>query len=136
MDTHFTSTTTHVGGLRCQSRFVSSGATFATDVDSALGGQGTYPSPGEMLSCCVASCMLSMIAWTGAQKEFETDGISINAGYEASSEGITALLFDISVPMAANPATRRFMEAAVNNCPVGKAISPQVEKRITWHWRA
>ncbi len=134
MDTKYTSTTTHVGGMRCQSRFVTSGATFATDVDSTLGGQGTYPSPGEMLACCVASCMLSMIAYTGAQKEFEAEGISIRAGYEASGEGICALLFDIEVPMPTSPAVRRFMEAAVKNCPVGRAISPQVEKRITWHW--
>ncbi len=124
--------TTHVGGLRCQSRFTLSGATFATDVDSTLGGQGTYPSPGEMLACCVASCMLSMIAYTGAQKEFETVGISIKAGYESSGHGITALLFEISVPMPTSPVVRRMMEAAVNHCPVGKAVLP--EKRITWNF--
>ncbi len=131
---NYTSTTTHVGGMRCQSRFAHSGATFATDVDSTLGGQGTYPSPGEMLACCVASCMLSMIAYTGAQKEFETEGISINAGYESSGKGITALVFDITVPSPTSPTVRRFMEAAVKNCPVGNAISPEVEKRISWHW--
>ncbi len=136
MDIHYTSTTTHVGSLRCQSRFAHSGSTFATDVDATLGGQGIYPSPGEMLACCVASCMLSMIAYTGAQKEFETEGITIKAGYEASGKGITALLFDISVPTPCSPAVRRFMEAAVKSCPVGNAIAPQVEKRICWHWGA
>ncbi len=134
MDINYTSTTTHVGGLRCQSRFFSSGAPFAPDIDSALGGQGIYPSPGEMLACCVASCMLSMIAYTGAQKEFETEGITIKAGYEASGKGITALKFDIAVPVVTSPAVRRFMEAAVKNCPVGNAIAPEVEKRIHWQW--
>ncbi len=134
MDTHDTSTTTHVGGMRCQSRFESSGVTFATDVDATLGGQGIYPSPGEMLACAVASCMLSMIAYTGAQKEFETEGIVIKAGYESSSKGIAALVFDIHVPVKTSPAVRRFMEAAVKSCPVGNAISAEVEKRISWHW--
>ncbi len=134
MNTEYTSTTTHVGGLRCQSRFESSGVTFATDVDATLGGQGIYPSPGEMLACTVASCMLSMIAYTGAQKEFETEGITIKAGYEASGEGITALVFEIEVPMPTSPMVRRFMESAAKSCPVGKAIAPQVEKRLHWRW--
>ncbi len=134
MDTHYTSTTTHVGGMRCQSRFTSSGATFATDVDATQGGQGIYPSPGQMLACTVASCMLSMIAYTGAQKEFVTEGISINAACEAAGKGISALVFEISVPVATSSTVRRMMESAVKNCPVGKAIAPEVEKRICWKW--
>ncbi len=134
MDIVFSSTTTHVGGMRCQSRFESSGITFATDVAASLGGQGINPSPGEMLACCVASCMLSMIAYTGARKGFETEGVTILAGYESGTGGISALLFDITVPMQTTPVVRRMMEAAVKNCPVGAALSAQVEKRVDWHW--
>ncbi len=134
MNTNLTSTTTHVGGMRCQSRFTSSGATFATDVDATLGGQGIYPTPGEMLACCVASCMLSMLAYTGTKKNFATDGVSIDAGYVAEPRGITELKFEIHVPMATTPTVRRFMEAAVQNCPVGNAIAHQVHKSIHWHW--
>ncbi len=134
MDTNYSSQTTHVGSVRCQSRFTSSGAAFATDVDASLGGLGIYPSPAQMLACSVASCMLSMIAYTGAQKEFETEGISIRAGYESTPKGITALVFAVDVPMATSPTVRRFMEAAVKSCPVGNAIAPGVEKRITWNW--
>ncbi len=134
MENHYTSTTTLAGGMRCQSRFNSSGIEFATDVDAALGGQGIYPSPGQMLACCVASCMLSMIAYTGAQKGFETEGICIHAGYESGASGITALVFEIEVPMESTPIARRMMEAAVKNCPVGKSIAPEVEKRIIWRF--
>ncbi len=134
MDTVFSSTTTHVGGMRCQSRFESSGLAFATDVAASLGGQGINPSPGEMLACCVASCMLSMVAYTGAQKGFETEGITIKAGYESGPKGISALNFDITVPLQTTPATRRMMEAAVKNCPVGSALAEGVEKRVDWHW--
>ncbi len=134
MDTHYTSTTTHVGSLRCQSRFAPSGASFVTDVAASLGGKGENPSPGEMLACTVASCMLSMIAYTGTQKDFVTEGITIKAGYESSAKGISALVFDIEVPVSASPVVRRMMESAVKGCPVGKALAPEVEKRITWHW--
>ncbi len=134
MDTHYTSCTTHVGGLRCQSRFTSSDVTFATDVPTALGGQGLYPAPGEMLACCVASCMLSMMAYTGARKGFETEGISINAVCEEGGKGISAIQFDIIVPMPTTPQQRRALESAATHCPVGAALSPQVEKRLSWHW--
>ncbi len=134
MDTNFTSTTTHIGGMRCQTDFEASHATFTTDVASGIGGKGEQPSPGEMLAACVASCMLSMIAFSGSKKGFETEGVAIRAAYESGEKGISALIFDITVPMPTTTATRRIMEGAVKSCPVGAAISPQVEKRINWHW--
>ncbi len=134
MDTDYTSTTTHIGGMRCMSRFDASDSTFSTDVAAELGGQGACPSPGEMLAASVASCMLSMIAYSGSQKNFDTEGVQIKAGYESGPKGISALVFEISVPMPTTPVQRRVMEAAVKNCPVGNAIATHVEKRITWHW--
>ncbi len=134
MDTNYTSTTTIESGMRCRTTYAPSGACFATDVAPALGGLGEKPSPGEMLASCVASCMLSMVAYTGKQKGFDTCGISVRAGYEAGKAGITALVFDITVPMPTPPVTRRFIEGAVKSCPVGNAIAPTVEKRVSWNW--
>ncbi len=134
MDTDYTSITTIEGGMRCQTTYTPAGCTFATDVAAALGGKGEKPSPGEMLASCVASCMLSMVAYTGAQKGFETTGISARARYEAGREGITALVFEFCVPMTTSATTRRFIEGAVKSCPVGNAIAPSVEKRFSWNW--
>ncbi len=79
--------------------------------------------------------MLSMIAWTGQNKGFETKGISIASDYENNEKGqIAALVFDITVPYEVNSAARRMMEAAAKNCPVGAVIDSSVEKRINWNW--
>lgn len=132
-----TTVTIHEGGLRCCTTWESSGQMCCTDVGTALGGKGEYPSPAAMMAASVASCMLSMIAWTGQNKGFETKGISIASDYENNEKGqIAALVFDITVPIEATPATRRMMEAAVKNCPVGAIIDSSVEKRINWNWKS
>ena len=122
--------------MRCRTVWEPCGQQCCTDVVAALGGQGEYPTPAAMAASAVASCMLSMIAYTGATKGFATEGISIESGYETNDKGaITALTFDITVPVDAEPAARRMMQGAVSHCPVGAIIAPEVVKKINWNWR-
>ncbi len=131
---NYTSTTEHRGKMRCTTQFPQGKATFITDVGSGLGGLGEQPTPAQMLAASVASCMGSMMAFMGARRELNTEGISIAAGYEEGKSGITALNFCITVPRPTTPAERAVLEAAVKNCPVGAAIAPTVAKNITWNW--
>ena len=132
-----TATTRHEGGMRCRTLWNPSGQECRTDVASAIGGKGEYPTPGAMMAASVASCMLSMIAWTGSNKGFETKGISIESGYESNEKGqIVALCFRITVPFTVTPAAGKMMQSAAAHCPVGTLISPEVEKKIDWNWGA
>lgn len=128
------STTTHVGGMRCHSFWPVSGADFRTDVPKELGGIGKYPPPASLLAATVASCMLSMIAYTGERKGFSTRDVRIESSCEEGAQGITALCFRIIVPVVTTPVVRRLMENAALHCPVGAVIDPRVEKRISWEW--
>ena len=129
------SVTIHDGDLRCRTVWEPSGQECITDVGVSSGGKGEYPSPAALMAAAVASCMLSMIALTGNHKGFVTRGVHITAGYEADDRGaITALAFDISVPVDTTPTIRRMLEKAVAHCPVGAIIAPAVEKKITWSW--
>ena len=130
----YTSTTTLGDSARCRTEFTAGGNSLSTDLEQSQGGLGENPTPAAMLAASAASCMLSMIAFKGRQRGFETKGICISAGVEHDSNGISALLFDIRVPMQQTAETRRILESCVKACPVGKAISESVEKRITWHW--
>ena len=134
MDRKFTSSTLHSGELRCYTSFSPSAATFATDVPKALGGRGEYPTPADMLAATVASCMLSMVAFTAARRHVTADGICIKAACIEGSTGIGAMEFDISVPHVVTHSDRKVLEAAARSCPVGLAIHPDIEKKITWHW--
>ena len=95
---------------------------------------GEQPSPGEALAAVVASCMLSMIAHTGARKGFATEGIRIAAACGEGTQGIGSLEFEITAPAKTTPQARRLMEAAVAHCPVGNSLHPDIPKKVTWRW--
>ena len=130
----YTSTTTLGESARCSTLFSAGGSSFTTDLEQSQGGLGENPGPAAMLAASAASCMLSMIAFKGLQRGFETKGICISAGVEHDANGISALLFAIHVPMPQTEETKRLLESCVKACPVGRAISENVEKRFTWHW--
>ena len=121
--------------MRCRTVFTCPAHTeMHTDVAADEGGQGQYPNPGETLAAVVASCMLSMVAHTGEKKGFDTKGISIAASCGEGPQGIGSLHLEISVPMKTTPLERRFIEAAVANCPVGNSLHPDIPKHFTWIW--
>lgn len=120
--------------MRCRTVYSPSQATFTTDVSASIGGLGEFPSPADMLASCLASCTLSMIAYTGAHKGFDTKGISIEASCHEGSRGVGSISLDIHVPTPCPPPMRRILEAAAQSCPVAASLHPDVRKLITWHW--
>lgn len=131
----YTSITKHEGGMRCHTEYKSpTKAESCTDVAKDMGGLGEMPTPGEMLAATVASCMLSMVAYTGAKKGFATEGISIQAACGEGTQGVGSLHFEITVPTKTTPVERRFIESAVANCPVGNSLHPDIPKEISWRW--
>ena len=131
----YTSATTLESGMRCHTEFFGAARMeISTDVDAELGGLGQMPSPGDLLAATVASCMLSMVAYTGSRKGFDTAGISIQAACGEGTQGIGSLQFDITVPMATTPQQRKLIEAAVADCPVGNSLHPDIPKQMIWNW--
>lgn len=128
----YTSTTMLTGKLRCHTSFKGSDASFITDIPTLLGGRGEYPTPAAMLAATLSSCMMSMLAYTGARKGFETDGISVKARCHEDAQGIRSFELRISVPMNPPRQVRALMEAAVRSCPVANALHPGIGKNVTW----
>lgn len=133
-DILYTSRTENIGGMRCHTDYMEKKGEFTTDVPTAIGGRGEFPSPGAMLASCVASCMLSMISYKGQSHGADATGICILAAAEEGANGLVAMHFDIRVPVAVTLEQRKIMEAAALACPVGKAIRPDIAKHIHWHW--
>ena len=134
MENKFTSSTLHSGSMRCYTNFTPSATTFATDIPTALGGRGEYPTPANMLAATVASCMLSMIAYTAGKRKVPADGICIKAACTEGENGISAIELYITVPTAIPHADRKVLEAAARSCPIARALHPDIEKKITWLW--
>lgn len=130
----YTSTSYHEGGMRYRTEFSQSNVCITTDISAALGGRGESPSPAQLLAASVASCMGSMMVFLGARRGINTEGITIESGYEEGKNGITALNFHITVPQPLTKEEQTILEAAVKGCPVGAVITPGVTKNISWTW--
>ena len=130
----YTSSTLHSGAMRCYTSFCASGETFATDIPSAIGGRGEYPTPAAMLGASLASCTLSMIAYTAARHDIPAEGISVRAACSEKAGSIQSIELNISVPHFITEDGRKLLEAAARSCPVGRALHPEIEKKIIWHW--
>ena len=131
----YTSETKLEEGMRCCTSMRRQDAdAFCTDVPTALGGKGEKATPGEMLAATVASCMLSMLAFTGKRRGLDTRGMSICARCGEGPQGIGSLHFLITVPQPMDDEQKNLLEHAALNCPVGQAIRPEITREIIWRW--
>lgn len=121
--------------MRCHSVFRHSSANFMTDIPKAIGGYGEMPPPTALLAATLASCMLSMLAFTGTRKGFRTEGISIQAACIEEKSGITAFDLHVSVPFSTDTRVRAMMENTVASCPVANALHPSIQKTLLGHSR-
>ena len=131
-NSEYTSVTMLTGNMRCHTHMKGGHSSCITDVPASIGGKGEYPTPAAMLAATLASCMMSMLAFTGKRKGFTTDGISAKAVCHEDKQGIRAFEIKISVPMAPPVDIRKMMEAAVRSCPVSNALHPNIGKNILW----
>ncbi|MBE6417641.1 MAG: OsmC family protein, partial [Akkermansiaceae bacterium] len=128
----YTSATTLSAHMRCTTRFCKQQATMVTDIPAAIGGLGEFPTPAQYLTATLASCMMSMLAFTGKQKGFSTDDISVEALCHEDKSGIRAFELTFRVPHHPEDKIKRLMEASVRSCPVANALHPGIGKNITW----
>ena len=68
-DHYYTSETENVGQFRCETTFIPSNVTFATDLPASFEGRAEFPSPGVLLGSTLASCMMSLVSVVAARKE-------------------------------------------------------------------
>ena len=131
----YTSETKLEEGMRCCTTMKRKEACiFCTDVPAVLGGRGEKATPGEMLAATVASCMLSMLAFTGKRRGLDTRGLSICARCSEGAQGIESLHFLITVPHPMDNEQKSLLEHAALHCPVGQAVRPEIHREIIWHW--
>lgn len=134
-DTHYTSETENVGQFRCESTYIPSNITFATDLPASFEGRGEFPSPGVMLGSTLASCMMSMISVVVARKGVDLKGMRILARPEESSKGIEKIELKVVMPLEGSHPLRPMLEKMALSCPVRRALRPDMETPIEWEWK-
>ena len=87
-DHYYTSETENVGQFRCETTFIPSNVTFATDLPASFEGRAEFPSPGVLLGSTLASCMMSLVSVVAARKGVDLKGMRVLARAAESSKGI------------------------------------------------
>ena len=88
-DTHYTSETENVGQFRCETTYIPSNITFATDLPASFEGRAEFPSPGVMLGSTLASCMMSLVSVVAARKGVDLKGMRVLARAVESSKRLS-----------------------------------------------
>ncbi len=101
-DTHYTSETENVGQFRCETTYIPSNITFATDLPASfLKAARSFPPPGVMLGSTLASCMMSLVSVVAARKGVDLKGMRVLARAVESSKGIEKIELKAVMPWKA-----------------------------------
>lgn len=108
---------------------VVNGHTLRTDLPPDKGGEGSAPSPSDLLLAAVATCSTYMALMYFTTREMDTKGLSIGLEYETDEKThqITKIVTLVTVPEGFPEKHRASLERAVHACPVKKHLKESIE---------
>jgi len=97
-----------------------------TDEPVAVGGEGSAPSPHELLPASLAACISTTIVMYARTKEWELGDVSVDVEYDHRA---TPRRFDVSICITGDLTDdqRIRLERVAETCPVRKALEGKVE---------
>ena len=134
-DHYYTSETENVGQFRCETTFIPSNVTFATDLPASFEGRAEFPSPGVLHGSTLASCMMSLVSVVATRKGVDLKGMRVLARAAESSKGIEKIELKAIMPLEGSHPLRAMLEKTALSCPVRQALRPDLETPIEWEWK-
>ena len=135
-DHYYTSETENVGQFRCETTFIPSNVTFATDLPASFEGRAEFPSPGVLLGSTLASCMMSLVSVVAARKGVDLKGMRVLARAAESSKGIEKIELKAIMPLeGSHHPLRAMLEKTALSCPVRQGAAARSETPIEWEWK-
>ncbi len=97
-----------------------------TDEPEALGGEGSGPSPHELLPAALAACISTQLVMYARTKEWDLGDVSVDVVYDHRS---TPRRFEITVRIEAELTALQLarLDAVAAACPVRRAIESGAE---------
>lgn len=129
------------GELRCEAIHQPSSSQIHTDAPADNLGRGETFSPTDLTCVSLATCMLTTMA-IGAKKKSLTialEGAKARVVKHMTAEPprrIAKIEVEISVPQPADHPDRAVIEEWALTCPVALSLHPDVEKAVTFDWKA
>jgi uncharacterized OsmC-like protein len=129
------------GGLRFQVE--TDGGKVVTDMPSAVGGEGSAPSPGWVMRAALAACDATLVAMRAAQEGIDIKGLEVTVDSQSDDRGLLGMSDEVPAgPRAARvhikvqaPGTdkarlREIIDWADDHSPVGDAVRRAVPTTI------
>jgi putative redox protein len=112
------------GSLR-QEILVDGRHTIVTDEPERVGGNGSAPSPHELLAAALAGCIATMLVMYARTKEWELGDVSVDVAYDNEA---TPRQFDVHIELGAEltPDQLERLEKVAATCPVRRALETEV----------
>jgi putative redox protein len=115
-----------VPGTLRQEVLVDGAHRFVTDEPESVGGDGSAPTPHELLPAALASCVSTMIVMYARTKHWPLDGVEVDVDYDQRA---TPRRFEIGIrlsgPLTDAQAAR--LEKVAGTCPVKRALEGAAE---------
>lgn len=125
------------GELHCTARHEPSGNQITTDAPKDNQGRGEAFSPTDLIATAFATCVATTMAIAARKQGLDLGAIRYEVTKEMSADAprrITRLALQLWMPPTPDRQSREFLEKVAHGCPVHRALVPEVEKPITFHW--
>jgi uncharacterized OsmC-like protein len=130
-------TAVHLGGLRC--RVQGPYGELTTDMSTALGGEGSAPSPGWVMRAALASCDATIVAMEAARAGIELTSLVVTVVSESDHRGVLGVgdsvppgplsirvRIELAAANAGEDGLRELVQRAKSRSAVGDAIAREV----------
>jgi putative redox protein len=97
-----------------------------TDEPEAVGGDGSAPSPHELLPAALASCVSTVLVMYGRTKGWDLGDVDVDVDYDNAS---TPRRFDVRISFTGDLTDEqlRRLEKVAETCPVRRAMEAGME---------
>jgi len=132
-------TVDYTSDLRCQATHGPSKYTLITDAPVDNCGKGESFSPTDLVATALASCMATVIGIKAQQKQLDVTGMKVSIEKHMSEDSprrIVRLPITIEIPLPPDHPERKLLEATALGCPVHHSVHPDIDKPVTFVWKA
>ena len=129
----------YTGGLRCTAIHGPSQTSIITDAPVDNHGKGESFSPTDLVATALASCMATVMNIKAQQKGYDMVGMKVSVEKHMSEDTprrIVRLPVTIEVPLSPEHPDRKVLEATALACPVFQSLHPDIDKTVTFVWKA
>jgi len=127
----------YTGELRCSATHGPSQTKIITDAPVDNHGKGESFSPTDLVAAALATCMATVMNIKAQQKGYDLVGMKVSVEKHMSEDmprRIARLPVTIEVPLAADHADRKLLEATALACPVHQSLHPDIDKTVSFVW--